>query len=608
MGKAAAFASWKTGLTVFTILFATVTIYNIYALAGAIPVPQTTEPPEVVPPPTNTTLPPPVDTNFSNPYGLGPKEAAYYDSYLTRFVKLNGAAVSNVVPVGWCPNSCIGCDSDVTSEAVGRSLGYSAITKDKPIVDRYTRFYWMTEKHPGTDHMMWKVAGDGSVGSCGGQNSAVDGELEAIEGLQFAKANWQTDLDGHAYSLTQRTIMDSLKDGIVTTTYGKTLPHCMYPTSNDPTTAKALPCNGDTGTPMVYIGYLNLPALKDMAAVDSATWQPVYLGSREIVKNAFQDGGIYTTYYIPAPAPVCTPTTEVCDQKDNDCDGQVDENNVCVVITPTCTPTTEICDQKDNNCNGQIDENNICTTNPIPKISNLALSCTGGTVTTDTTSGGCRTIVCGTKQVLACDKPDGAAIPTYFEMYKQAGTGTEKVCLGTVCMTNEGYVKGTYSSSGGTLSVFSRSFSSLATTATAEWGTKEFFVHNLWVLKHACEDGLCTAGSSPKALYDLQKLKFYSTQPGAQFRVYEGFEPGKGPVADVDGSGDTAVFAYAETLETAIALGDRQFAEDLIKEIQVVCARDVLGEGAILCNPDNYGNIVTLQAFAGARNAGYTVG
>jgi hypothetical protein len=81
-----------------------------------------------------------------------------------------------------------------------------------------------------------------------------------------------------------------------------------------------------------------------------------------------------------------TPTAEICDNKDNNCNGQVDEGltkvttcgvgicsgntgyKTCTAGTwggDTCNPLagakTEVCDDKDNNCNGKIDEPPGCT-------------------------------------------------------------------------------------------------------------------------------------------------------------------------------------------------------------------------------------------------------
>lgn len=86
------------------------------------------------------------------------------------------------------------------------------------------------------------------------------------------------------------------------------------------------------------------------------------------------------------PPAVCTgevlPASEgaTCDTKDNDCDGKVDEDfdkdgdgQVSCALCPSVTPCDcddndpfnrvglpDICDCKDNNCNAQVDEGNVC--------------------------------------------------------------------------------------------------------------------------------------------------------------------------------------------------------------------------------------------------------
>ena len=78
-------------------------------------------------------------------------------------------------------------------------------------------------------------------------------------------------------------------------------------------------------------------------------------------------------------------------------------------------------------------------------VATIPATCTGGTITQDTTDGSCRTLICSNNndslQILTCEKPTSLN-PDHFEMYKQeqVGTSVSSICLGNACISSNGFV------------------------------------------------------------------------------------------------------------------------------------------------------------------------
>jgi hypothetical protein len=99
---------------------------------------------------------------------------------------------------------------------------------------------------------------------------------------------------------------------------------------------------------------------------------------------------------------------------------------------PACVATTEVCDGKDNDCDGQTDEGNICAV-PADVSKLVPSSQPAGTKIGDYMEGtGCRKLVYSTSagwiESRVCPK-NGK-----YEMYLLTSPGIANICIGSSCV------------------------------------------------------------------------------------------------------------------------------------------------------------------------------
>jgi len=217
---------------------------------------------------------------YSNNKKTSATDDELYQLYKSDYILPNGAIISNHVPVSWCPSStgCTGCGTDVTSEAVSRSMRLALTRNDKVTFDKEVSYIRNTMQNKDTGFLQWKLNADGTPGTCGGINSATDADIIAVQSLITADAKWPN----NNYKELYLSIMNGLKPGLIN---GELVPDCMYPNGNA----------GAACTHIIKLGYIDLNALQSMCGVDSS-WCNVYTENKKIVLGAVTDKGVYDTY------------------------------------------------------------------------------------------------------------------------------------------------------------------------------------------------------------------------------------------------------------------------------------------------------------------------
>jgi len=146
-------------------------------------------------------------------------------------------------------------------------------------------------------------------------------------------------------------------------------------------------------------------------------------------------------------------STEFCDGKDNDCNGIIDEKvagtgqpcfvanksgecqrgllvckNVKIVCEQSVQPTKEICDNKDNDCNGKTDDN-------VSRTCTISASCSGTQVCSSGTWGSCKASS-STKEI--CDNKDN-------DCDGKIDNGVTRTCTLGVCTGSQTCTAGKWS-------------------------------------------------------------------------------------------------------------------------------------------------------------------